>query len=135
MNTVKRPEQATGRPRAIGMALLLLCTAAPGVVWSDSSESASGGGRPVSAAPVQRRLSVSLSDLDLTTAAGARAAQERLHQAARRLCSELADSEDLGHQPHFVDCVDRALAGALSQLPLQALVAKDEQKPDLQSHH
>lgn len=120
---------------AIRIALLLLCAAAPGAVFADSTDSVLGRGRPVSAAPVQRRMSVSLADLDLTTAVGARAAQERLHQAARRLCFELADSEDLAHQPHFVECVDQALAGALRQLPLPALVAGDAQKPDREPHH
>jgi UrcA family protein len=131
---VKRPDKNNGRRTAIRIAVLLLYAAAPAAVLADPTQSASGPARPASVAPVQRHMSVSLADLDLTTAVGARAAQERLHQAARRLCFELADSEDLGHQPHFVECVEQALAGALRQLPRPALVAKGVQKPDPQPH-
>jgi UrcA family protein len=105
-------------------ALLLLCAAAPGAVLADPPEAAPGR-RAANAGPDQRSMSVPLADLDLTTAAGVRTAQERLHQAARRLCSELADSQDLGHQPHFVQCVDRATASALRQAALPAPVAKN----------
>jgi UrcA family protein len=131
---VKRPDKNSRRRTAIHIAVLLLCAAAPPAVLADSAQSASGAGRPASGAPVQRHMSVSLTDLDLTSAVGARAAQERLHQAARRLCFELSDSEDLGHQPHFVECVDQALAGALRQLALPAIVAKGAPKPDPQPH-
>ena len=134
MNALKRPDQASGpsgRQTAVSAALLLLCAAASGAVLADSPQSASGGARTANVAPDQRRMSVSLAGLDLTTAVGARTAQERLHQAARRLCFELADSEDLGHQAHFVDCVDRATANALRQLALPALAARDAQKSDL----
>jgi UrcA family protein len=53
-----------------------------------------------------------LDNLDLATAEGARAAHERLHAAARLACSRVEDSLDLGHQPHFVTCVDAAMAAA-----------------------
>jgi UrcA family protein len=138
MNTAKHPDRATGRRSAIRIALLLLCAAVPGAVLADPPQAAavmpsapipradaSGGGRPANARSDQRSMSVSLADLDLTTAAGARTARERLHQAARRLCSELTDSLDLGHQPHFVHCVDQATARALRQLAPPALVAGD----------
>ncbi|MFI4869714.1 MAG: UrcA family protein [Steroidobacterales bacterium] len=97
-------------------------------------DTASGSGRPGNADPDSRSARVSLADLDLTTEAGVRAAQERLHQAARRLCSQLADSEDLGHQPHFVKCVDQTLAAALRQVALPALVAKDAPKTEQPPH-
>lgn len=69
---------------------------------------------------------VSLADLDLRTPEGARAAGERLHQTARLLCSRVADSRDLGHQPHFVACVDKTMAVALPQISGPALAAITE---------
>jgi UrcA family protein len=135
MNAAKRPDETTGRRSTIRAALLLLCAAVPGAVLAALPESDPDmRNAPIpraSVSPDERSMSVSLVDLDLTAAAGARTAQERLHQAARRLCTQLADSQDLGHQPHFVDCVDRATASALRQLALPALVAKDAQKSDL----
>jgi UrcA family protein len=67
-------------------------------------------------------VKLSLADLDLSTPAGAQAAQERLHAAARLACSRLEDSLDLGRQPHFVECVDSTMAGALPQV--EALARK-----------
>jgi UrcA family protein len=59
---------------------------------------------------------VSLSDLDLTTDQGFQIASERIHQTARRLCAQVQDVQDLGHQSAFVRCVDRAMASASAEL-------------------
>ena len=85
-------------------ALLALCALA---------SASAVAGSPTGAAPVTRTANVSLADLDLSTPEGARAARERLHQTARRLCAQVADSLDLSHQPNFVKCVDDTLAAAL----------------------
>jgi UrcA family protein len=69
-------------------------------------------------APVTRSAKVSLAGLDLSTPDGARAARERLHATARRLCAQVADNLDLSHQSNFVACVDEALAAALTALSL-----------------
>ena len=61
-------------------------------------------------------MKVSLSDLDPTTDRGLEIASERIHQAARRLCTRLQDMQDLGHQRAFVRCVDRAVASASAEL-------------------
>jgi UrcA family protein len=129
MSSARKTDQTVGRQSAIRIALLLLCAAASGAALADSPQAAAavGGVRPANPDPNQRSMNVSLADLDLTSAAGARTAQERLHQAARRLCFELADSEDLGHQPHFVQCVEQATASALRQLALPALVASGKE--------
>jgi UrcA family protein len=87
-------------------ALLALCALA--------SASAVAGSQ-TGAAPVTRTAKVSLADLDLSTPEGARAALQRLHQTARRLCAQVADSLDLSHQPNFVKCVDDTLAAALKK--------------------
>jgi len=84
----------------------------------------------VSGTAVERRsTTVSFADLDLTTAAGRQVAQQRLHEAARRLCARLSDSADLGHQPHFVACVERASAIAMRQLGQSEMVARRASTP------
>jgi UrcA family protein len=59
---------------------------------------------------------VSLGDLDLATAEGARTAHQRLHAAAQLACSRVEDRLDLGRQQHFVACVDAAMVLALPQV-------------------
>jgi UrcA family protein len=87
--------------------LMALLAIAPVMVMADT---------PPVPAPDMRAVRVSLADLDLSTPEGARAARERLHETARRLCSQLADGQDLSHQPNFVACVGDALADALRQV-------------------
>jgi UrcA family protein len=66
----------------------------------------------------------SLAGLDLSTPEGMAAAKERVHQAARKVCSRIQHSTDLDHQANFIECVDATMASALLQLsnpkPLQA---------------
>jgi len=86
-----------------------------------STEANNGSNRVSGAATLAAK--VSLADLDLRTPEAARTAGERLHEMARLLCSRVADSRDLGHQPHFVACVDKAMAAALRQIGGPALAA------------
>jgi UrcA family protein len=81
------------------------------------------GHQPAPVTPYSRTSKVSLADLDLTTPEGASAARERLHKEARRLCSQVADSEDLSHQANFVACVDQSLANSLRQVAGPALAS------------
>jgi len=71
---------------------------------------------------VTRAANVSLADLDLSTLEGSRAAHERLEAMARRLCGELARSNDLSYQPNYGACVHDTLAGALAQANALATV-------------
>lgn len=82
-------------------------------------------------APVldERVKVVSLTDLDLSTPAGAQAARQRVRETARWLCMRVQDPHDLGHQPHFVACVDRATAAAVRQIERSTLVAVDAPAP------
>jgi UrcA family protein len=65
-------------------------------------------------------IHVQLGDLDLATPAGRKTAYERVHQAARTVCSRVSDSLDLGRQPHTVACIARTNAMAsVEQLALQ----------------
>jgi UrcA family protein len=92
--------------------------------------------RPLDRAPPETRSArVSLADLDLSTPDGARAARDRLHQTARRWCSQLEDSLDLSHQSNFVACMDDALAGALRQLNGPALASRAKEKPGGSQSH
>jgi UrcA family protein len=77
-------------------------------------------------ASVTRTENVSLADLDLSTPEGVRAAHDRLHETARRLCSQVADSQDISHQPNYVACVDETLANALRQLNGPELAATEK---------
>jgi UrcA family protein len=70
-----------------------------------------------------RAVKVSLADLDLSTPEGLGAARDRLHQTARRLCSQLEDMRSIAHQPTFVKCVDESLADALRQITGPLLVS------------
>jgi len=67
-----------------------------------------------------RSQHVKLGDLDLSTADGQRAAQARVREAARRVCSLVGDHLDLAHHENFIKCLDTAVANATEQL--QALV-------------
>jgi UrcA family protein len=73
--------------------------------------------------PNVRTTVVSVADLDLATAAGMQRARDRLHAAARRLCTRVVEPWTLSHQPDYVACVDRTLASALAQLPSPAVAA------------
>jgi UrcA family protein len=105
-----RPEarvRPRGAVRTAGLIALLAMT--PVLVMAET---------PPVPAPDSRTVRVSLADLDLSTPEGARAARDRLHNTARRLCSQfqLVHTQDLSHQPNFVACVDQALADALRQV-------------------
>jgi UrcA family protein len=86
------------------------------------AKSSTTPGKPV-AARYSRAAKVSLADLDLATPEGARAAHERLHQEARRLCSEVADDLDLSRQANYVACIDESVAKAMQQVALPSTVA------------
>jgi len=96
-------------------ALIAFCAIAPVAAMADPNAAAT---------PLTRTVSVSIADLDLSTAEGVRTARDRLHETARRLCSQVADSQDVSHQANFVSCVDETLASAVQKLtsPVHAAV-------------
>jgi len=79
---------------------------------------------PAAAGVETRTSNLSLADLDLSTPAGVDAARDRLQQTARRRCSQVADRQDLSHQPNFIACMDETLAAALRQIngPVRAAI-------------
>jgi UrcA family protein len=86
---------------------------------------AADGQQPSEPVLDKRVATISLADLNLATPQGAQAARERLRQTARQLCSRVQDSRDLGHQPHFVACVQEALADALRHVHVPILAAAE----------
>ncbi len=68
---------------------------------------------------------VILSDLDLSTVAGQESAHERLLQMAQRLCTEVADLDDLSHHSNFLKCVEAATAGTRPHLDAMIRRATD----------
>jgi UrcA family protein len=97
--------QNFGRNTSIGAALLSLTIIAPTAMATQSGNSS-----------LTRSQTVSLAGLDLSSPAGMAAAQERVHQTARRLCFQLSDATDLSRQPNYVRCVDEAVASAMVQI-------------------
>ena len=63
-----------------------------------------------------RVKTASLSDLDLATPEGVRAANQRVHEVARTLCTQLKDLDDLSKHDNFVKCVDDAVAASLPKI-------------------
>src|SRR6266404_2127557 len=61
-------------------------------------------------------IHVQLADLDLRTSVGRQTAYDRLHQAARTVCSRASDELDLGRQIHTAACIDRTMAKATESL-------------------
>lgn len=73
---------------------------------------AAAAGEPATMPAVSRVWDVSLTDLNLSTPAGVKAARERLRAMAQRVCTQHAD----GPMPNFAACVESTLAGALRQV-------------------
>jgi UrcA family protein len=61
-------------------------------------------------------IHVQLANLDLSTSVGRQTAYDRLHQAARIVCSRASDPLDLGRQIHTAACIDRTMAKATASL-------------------
>src|SRR5215472_7766822 len=59
---------------------------------------------------------VSLSDLDLSTPEGVRAAHKRLRHRAENLCHQLGDSTSASFRWTYDTCVKETLANAIQQL-------------------
>jgi UrcA family protein len=73
--------------------------------------------------PEVRSSAVSLAGIDLSTAAGQSAARERVHQAARVVCSRVQDPHNLAPHWDYVNCVANAEKSALQQLKGPTVVA------------
>jgi UrcA family protein len=74
-----------------------------------------------------RNMNVSFSDLDLSRPADVTIARERVHRVARKLCTELSDYLNLGHQPAYMTCVVNAMASAEPGIHKLAAAASERQ--------
>jgi len=70
--------------------------------------------QPRESAPDTSVVAVSIADLDLSSAQGVLIARERVHNTARRLCSQLNSSQ--GPASYYSHCVNDATVGALPQI-------------------
>jgi len=70
--------------------------------------------QPRETAPDTSVVAVSVADLDLLSPQGVLIARERIHNTARRLCSQLNGSQ--GPASYYSHCVNDATAGALRQI-------------------
>jgi len=61
-------------------------------------------------------VAVSIADLDLLSSEGVHIAQERIHKAVRRICTQLADSQDPAQSSHYLKCMNDATTGALQEI-------------------
>jgi len=80
---------------------------------------------PTAAPPRTLDSKVSLSDLDLSTPEGVRAAHKRLERKAEYLCRQLGDSVSTTYRWTHAACVQATLADAIERLNVPALVATD----------
>jgi UrcA family protein len=111
MNHSKHRTEGLGGTKVPGM-LIALCTM--GLVAAIDAQ------RPATAGDV-RTAKVSVADLDLGTTAGMMAAQARVRQMARRLCSQVEHLDDLSHYENYLACVDASVTAAMQQLKGPAL--------------
>lgn len=70
---------------------------------------------------------VQLGDLDLKTAEGRRTANIRIRNAASRVCSRVADWEDLGRDVHILKCINLTIANAFESMQQHPALSKAPQ--------
>jgi UrcA family protein len=97
-----------GRHTAAGAAILMAAFAAVPVATIADQRTATTS--------VSSVADVSLSDLNFSTPEGMRAARDRLHTMAERVCAERGGSREPSLQPAFAACVDSTVANALRQI-------------------
>jgi UrcA family protein len=102
------PRRPSAQNRAA--ALVALCVLAPAVALPDQPSAA-------------QAAKISLGDLDLSTAAGSRAAFERIKSVAERLCFEV--ESDPFREIH-ARCVRETLADVIRRINAPALAALEK---------
>jgi UrcA family protein len=76
---------------------------------------------------VYRTEAVLLADLDLSTASGVQEATNRVHEAARRLCTQVMDRHDRSKAENYVLCVNAAMAQAMANVEQLAMLHANRQ--------
>ena len=98
------------------------------VAFSAVTPSVASADPPAARTPHTLESTVSLSDLDLSTAQGVRAAHERLRAKAEYLCRQLWDDASATYRWSYAACVKKTLADAVPLLNGRALSATDQQR-------
>lgn len=70
-----------------------------------------------------RAQPVSLAGIDLSSASGQRAARARVQEAARKLCMQVEEMNDLSRHTNYLACVDQSVSAALRQIEPPSMVA------------
>lgn len=104
-----RMNLAADRFLSSALTCVIATTMLAGPTWA-----ANGVGR----APEQRQLSVSVSDLDLSTETGRTSARARIDEAAAKLCRKVVDSRSIDFHNALRECADEAARTAALQLDL-----------------
>jgi UrcA family protein len=86
---------------------------AGGSAWPTAAEDGTVSQLRESAPPTSVMV-VSIADLDVLSPQGVLMAHERIHNTARRICTQLISSQDPA--THYSKCVNDATAGALRQI-------------------
>ena len=81
---------------------------------------------PAAGTPRNLESKVSLSDLDLSTPEGVRAAHKRLSRKAEYLCRQLWDDVSASYRWSYAACVKKTLADAVERLNVPALSAANQ---------
>lgn len=110
--------------------LITLCTGA--FLALSAMPPAALADQVATAASETRIARVALADLDLSTPEGARVARDRLYEAARQLCTQLAESRDVGRSWHLRACIDASLASALREIRSRTLASATDSRRQAQ---
>lgn len=76
--------------------------------------------------PATRVAKVSLTDLDLSTPEGARAAYERIKTTAKHLCFQLSDSRKVDDQVLYKECLVETLADIVRRINAPTVAALEK---------
>jgi UrcA family protein len=109
----------SNRAHVLATPLAIFCVLGAAAAMADPQPDHAAPTRATSSGESRTKV-VPLADLDLTTPAGLRAAADRVRKAARTLCMQLSDFNDLSRHSNYVACVDDAMAGVLPQLERSA---------------
>jgi len=83
---------------------------------------------PIARTPHILESKVALTDLNLSTPEGVRAAHKRLRHKAEHLCHQLWDSTSASFRWTYDACVKETLADAIQQFNAPALAAADRSR-------
>jgi len=87
---------------------------------------------PVRAAPAEDQVSITIGDIDLSTARGAATLDRRVRAAARQICGWVPAS-GLNMQRQVSDCQESVAAGARQEIEIALNSSRPQQRISLNS--